>query len=46
MYFFDRKKDYVNAKEFYEKALAIAKDITDITALQERLEDLEYKMKT
>ncbi|NSW91919.1 MAG: SEC-C domain-containing protein [Firmicutes bacterium] len=41
MYFFDMKKDYAKAKEFYEKALAIAKDKTDIIAVQERLEDLE-----
>ena len=44
MYFGD-KKDYTKAKEFYEKALAIAKDETDIMATQERLEDLEYKMR-
>lgn len=42
MYFFNKKKDYTKAKEFYEKALAIAKDNHDKIAVQERLKDLEY----
>jgi tetratricopeptide (TPR) repeat protein len=46
MYFLEKKKDYAKAKELYEKGLAIAKDKTDITALQERLEDLEYEINT
>lgn len=45
MYFLDHEKDYVKAKEFYEKSLAIARDKSDIKALKERLEDLENEIK-
>jgi len=45
MYFFNKKKDYAKAKEFYEKALAIAKDYHDKIAVQDRLRDLEYEMR-
>lgn len=46
MYFYNRKKDYARAKEFYEKGLAIANDKTDRMALEERLKDLEHAMRT
>lgn len=46
MYYLDQNQNYAAAKELYEKALAIAKDEMDIDAVQERLEDLEYEMKT
>lgn len=46
MYFWVKKNDYSKAKELYKKALTIAKDKTDIAALQERLEDLEEEMRT
>ena len=45
MYFLDHEKDYVKAKEFYEKSSAIARDKSGITALKERLEDLENEIK-
>ena len=45
MFFLDRKKDYAKAKELFEKGLAIGGDKTAISALQERLEDLENEMK-
>lgn len=43
--FFNKKKDYAKAKEFYEKVLAIAKDNHDKIAVEERLADLEYEMR-
>ncbi len=46
MYFMDKKEDYDKAEYLYEKGLAIANDETDITALHERLEDLEHEIKT
>jgi hypothetical protein len=34
------KKDCDKAKELYMKALAVAEDTTDISVVQERLEDI------
>ena len=44
-YFFDKKDDYKKARVLYEKALAVAKDETDIIDAQERLENLEEYLK-
>jgi len=45
IYFLDKKGDYEKARELYGKALAMAKDETDVMAVQERLENLEEYLK-
>jgi hypothetical protein len=37
----EKTKDRIKAKEFYEKALLIAKDKEDIDTIMERIDDLE-----
>ena len=44
MCFYD-KHDYSQAKALYEKGMALVKDKTDMMAFQERLEDIEKKIK-
>jgi len=43
IYFFDGKRDYDKARRFYTKALAISEDKSDISAAQERLEDMDTR---
>lgn len=42
IYFLGKKDDYDKAKELYLKALAIAKEKSDIDTVHERLEDIEH----
>jgi len=45
-YFDGKKGDYDKAKELYVKALAIAKEKSDIEAVRDRLEDVETRDRT
>ncbi|HXL05085.1 MAG TPA: SEC-C metal-binding domain-containing protein [Bacillota bacterium] len=45
IYFSDETNDYDKAKELYAKALAVAEDKYDIMTVNERLKDLEEKVK-